>query len=152
MDEKTLLRGKQSDMEKDYEVQLRKKALSSILAHVKAVVDSGSQLGENVGNNLTNCMTKFDDKKVRLRRAFSLEAISEHDGEEEEEGREVETSERGRKGFIVDPETGKRRFMRRYSFPMRDVDLATVPRAEFSAQLRDMQNTKLDDLDDNVYA
>lgn len=80
-------------------------------------------------------MTKFDDKKVRLRRAFSLEAISEHDNEseQEEDEREIAVSERGRKGFIVDPETGKRRFMRRYSFPMRDCDLATVPRAEFSA-------------------
>ena len=108
------------------------------MAHVKAVVDSGSQLGENVGNNLTNCMTKFDSKKVRNRRAFSLEAISEHDGESEDEGRDLQTSERGRQGHIVDPETGKRRFMRRYSFPMRDIDLATVPRAEFSAQLRNM--------------
>jgi len=35
---------------------------------------------------------------------------------------------------------------------MRDIDLATVPRAEFSAQLRNMQNIRVDDLDDNVYA
>jgi len=96
---------------------LRKKALASILAHVKAVVDSGSQLGENVGNNLTNCMTKFDSKKVRNRRAFSLEAISEHDGESEDEGRDIQTSERGRQGHIVDPETGQEAVYAAVFFP-----------------------------------
>lgn len=79
-------------------------------------------------------MTKFDDKKVRLRRAFSLEAISEHDGEEEEEAEDCALSERGRtQGVITDPETGKQRFMRRYSFPLSPRTLAGVPRAEFAA-------------------
>lgn len=88
-----------------------------------------------MGNDLNKCMTKFDVNKAKLRRAFSLEEISEHGGEESDEEEKLASASQGC-GFIDDPETGKRRFMRRYSFPMSPRTLAGVPRAEFTAQLK----------------
>lgn len=120
------------------------------------MVATGSQLGENVGNDLSKCMTKFDDKKVRLRRAFSLEEISEHAGEEDEEEEPKDkfprVSPTEDMGFIIDPETGKGRHMRRYSFPMSPRTLAGVPRTDFANQLKGIRDNQMEDLDNNVYA
>jgi hypothetical protein len=93
-------------------------------------------------------MSKFDEKKIKLRRAFSLEAIEENPGEES--GDEA-MSEQGA-GTIIDPETGKPRHMRRYSFPLSPTTLAGVPRADFASALEDLRGSKTDNLLDNVYA
>ena len=75
MDESTLIRGKVVD--EDYEVQLRKRALVSILGQVGKNFLTAQKKGVDLGGDIDQVMTKFDDEKLKLRRAFSLEEIRE---------------------------------------------------------------------------
>ena len=77
VDESTLIRSKVVD--DDYEIQLRKRALVQILDQVgKNFLDAQTK-GVHLGSDLDKCMSKFDEERIRLRRAFSLEAIKEED-------------------------------------------------------------------------
>jgi hypothetical protein len=66
----------------------------------------------HLGKDLDKCMSKFDEEKLKIRRAFSLEDIDEEDswvasGDEEEEEDD---------SFEEEDDEFKR--PRRYSFPL----------------------------------
>lgn len=75
VDESTLIRSRVID--DDYEIQLRKRALVQILDQVGKNYFDGVDKGVHLGSDLDKCMSKFDEDKLKLRRAFSLEEIKE---------------------------------------------------------------------------
>lgn len=91
-------------------------------------------------------MSKFDEEKLKIRRAFSLEDIDEEDswvasGEEEEEEDD---------SFEEEDDEFKR--PRRYSFPLNARQLAEVPDRNFKQTIREIQEATKEFLQDNVYA
>ena len=77
MDESTLVRGYAA--EEEYEINLRKKALLQILSQVDKNFKIAQKSGIDMGGQIEKVKSKFDDDKVKLRRAFSLEKINEED-------------------------------------------------------------------------
>jgi len=77
VDENTLIRGKVVDDE--YEIFLRKKAFVSILNQVNKNYFQAQKKGIDLGGKIDQVMTKFDEKKLKLRRAFSMEDIKEEE-------------------------------------------------------------------------
>ena len=75
VDESTLIRSKMID--DDYEIQLRKKALAQILNQVGKNFFKAKDDGIHLGKDLDKVMSKWDEEKLKLRRAFSLEEIKE---------------------------------------------------------------------------
>jgi hypothetical protein len=66
IDERTLIRSKEEHEAK--EINLRKIALNKLLVQV-----GSNQNGVDIGAGLENCLTKFDKKYLRYRRAFSMD-------------------------------------------------------------------------------
>mmetsp|Transcript_43828 Transcript_43828/g.42325 ORF Transcript_43828/g.42325 Transcript_43828/m.42325 type:complete len:159 (+) Transcript_43828:2878-3354(+) len=136
MDESTLIRSKVAD--DDYEVQLRKRALFSILDQVGKNFFQCQEKGTDLGGNLDHCMTKFDEEKVKLRRAFSLEAIKEEDSwvvSDNEQDQESEEEDR----------------QRRYSYPLTPRTMGEVRNPQFQQTLQDIKQHAKEQLLDNVY-
>ena len=77
VDETTLIRSKMID--DDYEIQLRKRALAQILNQVGKNFFKAKDDGIHLGKDLDKVMSKWDEEKLKLRRAFSLEEIKEED-------------------------------------------------------------------------
>ena len=75
MDETTLIRSKVKY--EDAEVALRQKALAKILSQVGANNEKAKVSGLDIGGDIAPCMTKFDQQRIKLRRAFSLSNIDE---------------------------------------------------------------------------
>jgi hypothetical protein len=75
VDETTLIRSKMVD--DDYEIQLRKRALAQILNQVGKNFFKAKDDGIHLGKDLDKVMSKWDQEKLKLRRAFSLEEIKE---------------------------------------------------------------------------
>ena len=71
MDETNLVRYDKSDYE--YEVQLRKRALTAILQQVGSNFLVSQKAGADIGGEISKVFTKFDQKQIKLRRAFSFE-------------------------------------------------------------------------------
>ena len=129
MDESTLIRSKVVD--DDYEVQLRKRALASILSQVGKNYFSAQQKGLDLGGQLDQCMSKFDEDQIKRRRAFSLEDICEQNEEwaEEDEQR------------------------RRYSFELSPRSRQSVPDLQFKQQIHEIKKVATRNyIVDNVYA
>ena len=83
VDESTLIRARVID--DDYEIQLRKRALAQILNQVGKNFFTAQEQGVHLGKDLDKCMSKFDEEKLKIRRAFSLEDIDEEDESDEDE-------------------------------------------------------------------
>jgi len=77
VDETNLIRARVID--DDYEIQLRKRALAQILNQVGKNFFTAQEQGVHLGKDLDKCMSKFDEEKLKIRRAFSLENIDEED-------------------------------------------------------------------------
>jgi hypothetical protein len=117
MDESTLIRSKVVD--DDYEIQLRKRALVSILGQVGSNFLNCQKKGVDLGGHIDYCMTKFDEEKLKLRRAFSMEEIKEEESwMASDEADEDSDAEEGRQ--------------RRYSFPLTPRTMVQVQNPQFS--------------------
>lgn len=71
----------------------------------------------HLGKDLDKCMSKFDEEKLKIRRAFSLEDIDEEDswiasGEDDDE--------RSQESDSFEEEDDEFKRPRRYSFPLND--------------------------------
>lgn len=92
-------------------------------------------------------MSKWDEDKIRLRRAFSLEEIKEEgdswvaSGEDEDENSRNDSDE--------DSEYPR---VRRHSFPLSPRSYAAVPDPHFKKSIREIQQANKEYLQDNVYA
>lgn len=142
--------------ELDYDVELRKKALMSIVSHIKNPERRNSIFDDD--RSLSNC-TFFEEEKYESnqrrvvkrppRRAFSFGGLKPIDEEEEflltEE--ESESDYRDRR-FDKSPP----KIQRRMSFPMRAEELEEVENPIFSEAIDEYRKTLRQQLDDNCYA
>jgi len=100
-------------------------------------------------------MSKFDEEKLKLRRAFSLERINEEDSSWIATGSEDENH---RPGFdhmaedSFDDEDDEFKRPRRYSFPLSPNSRAAVPDPNFRQTVQEIQDAAKEFLCDNVYA
>jgi len=150
----------QKDLE--YDVELRKKALMSIVNHIKNP-DRRNSIFSDSDRSIHNC-TFFEeqgDKQVYqsvqrreikrpIRRAFSFTELKPIDEEEEFLLSEEEMSDEG----LAYIQKGKPspRLQRRMSFPMRVEELKEVENPIFSEAIDEYRSTLLKIQDDNVYA
>ena len=77
MDEQTLIRSKVSYEEN--EVALRQKAFTRILHQVGENFKKEQKVGVDTGADIKQVITKFDPKRIKIRRAFSLSNLDEED-------------------------------------------------------------------------
>ncbi len=70
----------------------------------------------HLGKDLDKCMSKFDEEKLKIRRAFSLEDIKEEDDSWIASGNDDDHSSRQSDSFEDEDDEFKR--PRRFSFPM----------------------------------
>jgi hypothetical protein len=134
VDESTLIRSRVID--DDYEIQLRKRALVQILDQVGKNYFDGVDKGVHLGTDLDKCMSKFDEDKLKLRRAFSLEEIKEEGDSWVASGDEKITlsDESDQDEYMSDAgNEGKNR--RRHSFPLSPRSRKEVPDPNFRAQI-----------------
>ena len=71
----------------------------------------------HLGKDLDKCMSKFDEEKLKIRRAFSLEDIKEEDDSWIASGSENDDRSRGDSDSF-DEEDDEFKRPRRYSFPL----------------------------------
>jgi|LauGreDrversion4_2_1035121.scaffolds.fasta_scaffold17818_5 hypothetical protein len=101
----------------------------------------------HLGQDLDKCMSKFDEDKLKLRRAFSLEEIKEEDSWVAS-GLTVSSDEEESEEFI---DLDNRQ--RRHSFPLSPRSRKNVPDPQFKAQIQEIKQANLEFLmQDNVYA
>jgi hypothetical protein len=95
---------------------LRKRALAQILNQVGKNFFTAQEQGVHLGKDLDKCMSKFDEEKLKIRRAFSLEDIDEEDSwvasGDDENSQDNDDSD----SFEEEDDEFKR--PRRYSFPL----------------------------------
>lgn len=91
-------------------------------------------------------MTKFDENKLKLRRAFSLESIGE------EESWIASGDESDEDDDDVFDEDADYKLQRRYSFPLSPRSRATAPDPMFKQTILEIKDANKEFLQDNVYA
>jgi hypothetical protein len=91
----------------------------------------------HLGKDLDKCMSKFDEEKLKIRRAFSLEQINEEDSSWVASG-----SEDGRDSphLLDDSSEEDDEFSRprRYSFPLSPKSRAAVPDPNFRQTVQEI--------------
>ena len=91
----------------------------------------------HLGKDLDKCMSKFDEEKLKIRRAFSLEDIKEEDDSWIASGSDNdENMSRDSDSFDGDDDEFKR--PRRYSFPLLPDQLALIPDKDFKQTIREI--------------
>jgi hypothetical protein len=94
--------------------------------------------GVHLGTDLDKCMSKFDEERIKLRRAFSLESIEEEGDSWVASGDEKLTLSDDEEYF--DPEAvDPRNMKRRHSFPLSPRSRREVPDPNFRAQIVEIQ-------------
>lgn len=147
VDEDTLVRTREEHEQK--EVNLRKIALSQLLKQV-----STNQNGVDIGGGLENCISKFDPKYLKYRRAFSMSGrancAQNEDWQSDEDAYSIAIED---EDDPVDPNFA---FMfeyqreRRYSWPVIPKD--TIPYDDtFKRQLDEIKGAAEEFLIDNCY-
>ena len=141
MDEQTLIRSRVKYEEN--EIALRQKALSKILSQVGGDFQKAKKTGLDIGGDIEPCLTKFDPKRIKLRRAYSLSNVGEEDSWICDET-ELEESAEKKKGVHIDlSDEEEEEPKRRYSFPLtpkRMTELAAMPETDFfSNQIEDIK-------------
>ena len=155
VDETTLVRGKVID--DDYEVFLRKKAFVSVINQVKKNYETSTKMGFNMGGSIDQITSKFDQKQLKLRRAFSLEEIKE-EGDSwcavSERGKDGYSTTKGGPKDLVDEKMDRMEYMRekRYSYPLLPKARVDVQDPQFRETLQQIKQAEEEVLDDNVYA
>jgi len=92
----------------------------------------------HLGKDLDKCMSKFDEEKLKIRRAFSLEDIKEEDdswiasGSSDNDKMSRDSSD----SFNEEDDEFKR--PRRYSFPLLPDQLALIPDKDFKQTIREI--------------
>lgn len=143
------------DME--YDVELRKKALMSIVDHIKNPERRNSLFESD--RSIGDC-TFFEEEKYQssqrrtrnkpMRRAFSFGGLNPIDEEEEFLLSDEESMDSDYRDKRFDKSPPK--IQRRMSFPMRVDELESVENPVFSEAIDEYRNTLRVQLDDNCYA
>ena len=149
---------KRGDME--YDVELRKQALMSIVNHIKNPQRRNSVFSDS-DRSIGDC-TFFEEEKQKyqsvqrreynrpIRRAFSFTELKPIDEEEEFLLSEEEVSH-GESSHMK-AENQSPRLQRRMSFPMLVEELKDVENPIFTEAVNEYRNKLLQDYQDNVYA
>ena len=140
MDEQTLIRSKVSYEEN--EVALRQKAFTKILNQVGENFKKEQKVGFDTGADIKEVITKFDPKKIKIRRAFSLSNFGEEEDwvcvTEEDQQDQTLRNNPEKVGDIKGLDE-----KRRYSFPLspkKKVDFIGMPDTElFANQIEDIK-------------
>ena len=132
VDESTLIRLRVVD--DDYEIKLRQRALAQILGQVGKNFQDAQTQGVHLGKDLDKCMSKFDEDRLKLRRAFSLEDIKEEDSWVASGDDQVVDDSDSDDMSDMDYD----RTQRRHSFPLSPRSRQNVPDPTFKAQIQEI--------------
>mmetsp|Transcript_10910 Transcript_10910/g.16557 ORF Transcript_10910/g.16557 Transcript_10910/m.16557 type:complete len:258 (-) Transcript_10910:1759-2532(-) len=161
MDEDNLIRFEKDNGE--YEVYLRKKALTSILQQVGSNFHRSKKKGVDIGGEITKVYSKFDSKQIQMRRAFSTEDLTElqrqkqhmsSDGTKIEEGYYDEEDDDIESCFPSEDSQYEVLMHRRYSFPFpKQIHADLIAGEGFAQEIEKMRVALIDDkYFDNCYA